>query len=112
MSTIATGSDSFILTTSSTDKAIPVPNTSGKEYKLTITMNWQEYRQVNQPAGSLWFEFTIGKQTSALPSIGTTMQIQQTTTSMTVVTLGAVDIHYTGQASAHVWVSWFAEYPS
>jgi hypothetical protein len=107
----ATGSDSYILSATATDKAITIQNPNGKEFKLTITIRWEEYRQAGQPAGSLWFGSTLGKQTPALPSIRADFQIAPiSTTPLTIVTLGGADVHYTGQANAHVWLSYFAEF--
>jgi hypothetical protein len=108
---IVTGSDSFILTTTATDKQISIPNPNGKEFKLSITIRWEEYRQVGQAAGNLWLYSTLGKQTPALSSVGADYKIAAlTTTPLTIVTLGATDVHYNGQGNAHVWVSWYAEF--
>ena len=110
VASVVTGSDSYILTATAPDQKIVVANPSGKEFKLTVTIHWEEYRSVGQPAGSLWFGAMLGKQTSALPAIRADSQVAPITTSTLVaVTLGGAVVHYTGQASAHVWVSWYAE---
>jgi len=59
---VVTGSDSFILTNPSSrsrrvpkrpgiEKQINIPNPSGKEFRLTITISFEEYRQPGQEAG-------------------------------------------------------------
>jgi hypothetical protein len=48
---VVTGSDAFILTSPTFDKRVNIPNPSGKEFRLTITISFEEYRQPGQEAG-------------------------------------------------------------
>jgi hypothetical protein len=108
---IAIGSDAFILTEIECDKAIEVNEPKKKEFRLTITIRWAEFRQPDQTSGSLWLFSRIGKQTPALPSITAPIQITpDQSVSLLIVSHGAVSVHYTGQAKAHVWLSYYAEF--
>jgi len=110
---VVTGSDAFILTTSNDEKKVNVKVTSGREFRLTITIAWEEYRQPNQSAGTLWLEYQLGKTTPSLPGIEAVVPIENQNPKnnyFLIVTPGLVSIHYTGQAKAHVWLSYYAEY--
>ena len=110
---VVTGSDAFILTNLTFDKHINISHPSGKEFRLTITIAFQEYRQPSQQAGSLWLEYYLGTTTASLPGIAAAVPVENPgpkNNYFTIVTLGEVVIHYTGQASAHVWHSYYAEF--
>jgi hypothetical protein len=112
---VVTGSDAFILTSSNTDWDVNISNPSGNEFRLTITIAFEEYRQPSQPAGSLWLEYSLGTTTTSLPSIVAAVPVENPgpkNNYFVIVTRGNVDIHYTGQASMHVWLSYYAELPS
>ena len=66
---VVTGSDAFILTNPTFDKRVNISNPSGKEFRLTITIAFEEFRQPSQPAGSLWLEYLVGTTTASLPGI-------------------------------------------
>jgi hypothetical protein len=52
---VVTGSDAFILTNADDQKDIDaLAHLGEQEFRLTITLDWEEYRQPTQPAGSLW----------------------------------------------------------
>lgn len=123
---VVTGSDSFILTNPSSrsrrvpkrpgiEKQINIPNPSGKEFRLTITISFEEYRQPGQEAGSLWLEYLIGAKTASLPGpFEAVVPIENPDPKnnyFLLVTRGNVRIHYTGQASMHVALSYYAEIP-
>jgi hypothetical protein len=111
---VVVSSDAFILTSADDEKIIdPLVNPGGQEFRLTLTITWEEYRQPGQTAGSLWFEYLLGKTTPALPVIEAVVPIVTPgpeCKTFLVVTLGNVRIHYTGQAKAHVWLSYYAEF--
>ena len=123
---VVTGSDAFILTNPSSrsrsrprrpgiEKRINIPNPSGKEFRLTITIGFEEYRQPRQPAGSLWLGYLLGATTASLPMIAGGVPVENPHPKQNyflIVTRGEVLIHYTGQASMHVWLSYYAEIPS
>ena len=111
---VATGSDSFILTASGNQQNVTIDNPSQKEFRLTITIGWEEYRNPGQPAGTLWLEYLLGTNTPALPGIGAVVPIENASpknNDFLLVTRGQVAVHYTGQANAHVWLSYYAEIP-
>ena len=111
---VETGSDAFILTANS-DKQINISNPSGKEFRLTITIAWEEFRDPGQQAGSLWLGYVLGTTTPSLPIIEAAVPIENQgpkNNYFLIVTRGDVVIHYTGQASMHVWLSYYAELPS
>ena len=66
---VVTGSDAFILTNPTFDKLVNISNPTGKEFRLTITIAFEEYRQPSQPAGSLWLEYLVGTTTASLPGV-------------------------------------------
>jgi hypothetical protein len=110
---VVTGSDAFILTSVDLEKKIDALDLGGQEFRLTITLHWEEYRQPAQAAGSLWLEYLLGETTPALPGIEAVVPILTPgpeCKTFLVVTRGNVRIHYTGQANAHVWLSYYAEY--
>ena len=52
---VVTGGDAFILTNPTIEKRVNIFNPSGKEFRLTITIAFEEFRQPSQPAGdSFW----------------------------------------------------------
>jgi hypothetical protein len=111
---VVTGSDAFILTNASDQQSVNIDNPSGGEFRLTITIAWEEYRQPGQPAGTLWLEYLLGKQTAALNGVEAVTPIPNASPQnnyFLLVTRGLVAVHYTGQASAHVWLSYYAEVP-
>ena len=123
---VVTGSDAFILNDlprrsrsrvprgTLTDKLVNIPNPSGKEFRLTITIAFDEYRQPSQPAGSLWLEYLLGTTTASLPMIEAVVPVENPSPKnnyFTIVTQGGVVIEYHGQASMHVWLSYYAEIP-
>jgi hypothetical protein len=85
---VVTGSDAFILNNlprrsrsrvprgTLTDKLVNIPNPSGKEFRLTITIAFQEYRQPSQQAGSLWLEYHLGTTTASLPMIEAVVPVE------------------------------------
>jgi hypothetical protein len=111
---VMTGSNAFILTSANTDQSVETPNINGREFRLTLTIHWEEYRDPSQPAGSLWLEYQLGTTTPSLPGIEAVVPIvlaaPEDCKTFLIVTHGDVDIHYTGQAKAHVWLSYYAEY--
>jgi hypothetical protein len=112
---VVTGGDAFILTNPTIDKRVNIFNPSGKEFRLTLTVAFEEFRQPSQPAGSLWLGYSLGTATASLPSVGTGERIENPSPKVNyflIVTRGNVNIHYTGQASMHVWLSYYAEVPS
>jgi hypothetical protein len=49
---VVTGSDAFILTSGDDQKDIDALTHLGEqEFRLTITLHWEEYRQPTQPTG-------------------------------------------------------------
>jgi hypothetical protein len=112
---VVTGGDAFILTNPTIEKRVNIFNPSGKEFRLTITIAFEEFRQPSQPAGSLFLGYSLGTTTASLPSIGTGVPVENPgpkNNYFSIVTRGNVVIHYTGQASMHVWLSYYAEVPS
>jgi hypothetical protein len=111
---VVTGSDAFILTGADDQKDIDALTHLGEqEFRLTITLHWEEYRQPTQPAGSLWLEYQLGTTTPEPPGIEAVVPIVTPgpeCKTFLIVTLGDVSVHYTGQANAHVWLSYYAEY--
>ena len=45
---VVTGSDAFILTSSNTDQQVNISNPSGNEFRLTITIAFEEFRVLNE----------------------------------------------------------------
>ena len=112
---VVTGSDAFILTNPTIDKRVNIFNPSGKEFRLTVTIAFEEFRQPSQQAGSLWLEYLLGTTTASLPGIEAAVPVENPgpkNNYFLIVTRGEVVIHYTGQASMHVWLSYYAEVPS
>ena len=112
---VVTGSDAFILTNPTFDKRVNISNPSGKEFRLTITIAFDEFRQPSQQAGSLWLEYLLGTTTASLPGIEAAVPVENPgpkNNYFLIVTRGEVEIHNTGQASMHVWLSYYAEVPS
>jgi len=110
---VMTGSDSFILTSTAPERKLDTPDRVGQELRLTLTIQWEEYRDPGQKAGSLWLEYLLGKQTTELPGIEAVVPIETQGPrhkTFLVATPGNVRIHYTGEAKAHVWLSYYAEY--
>ena len=104
---VETGSDAFILTSANADHPVVINNQNGKEFRLTITIAWEEFKQPDQPAGSLWIEYLLGTTTASLPGIEAVVPIENINPKnnyFLIVTRGDVVIHYTGQANAHVWL--------
>ena len=73
---VKTGSDAFILTSANDEKLVDIDNPNGKEFRLTITIAWEEYRQPGQPVGTLWLEYLLGKTTPSLPGIEAVVPIE------------------------------------
>jgi hypothetical protein len=129
------GSDAFILTNpprrsrspvprgTPSVRKINIPNVWGKEFRLTITIVFTEFRQPSQQAGSLYLQYLLGittlnvDQPSPSPlGAGTVASELLENPSpknnyFTIVTQGGVVIEYKGQASMHVWLSYYAEIP-
>jgi len=108
-----TGSDAVILTQSLPSKNYNIPNPSQQEFRLTLTIHWEEFRAAGQPAGTLWLAYNLAKNTSALPGIGVEVPVVTpggATQTFEVVTVGNVGLRYNGVANAHVWLSYFAEF--
>ena len=121
---VVTGSDAFILTNpSSRSRRVPkrpgiekliIPANNGKEFRLTITIGFEEYRQPRQPAGNLWLGYLLGATTASLTAIAGGVPIENPHPKQNyflIVTRGEVLIRYNGQASMHVWLSYYAEIP-
>jgi hypothetical protein len=109
---VETGSDAFILTSANDEKLVDIDNPNGQEFRLTITIAWEEYRQPGQPAGTLWLEYLLGKTTPSLAGIEAVVPIENVAPRnnyFLIATPGNVRVHYTGQANAHVWISYYAE---
>ena len=67
---VVTGSDAFILTSAMSEKIIQgLASFNGQEFRLTLTIHWEEFRQPTQTAGTLWLEYLLGKSTPALPGV-------------------------------------------
>jgi hypothetical protein len=110
---VVTGSDAFILTSSNSQQNVDVKAPGGREFRLTITIAWEEYRQPSQTAGTLWLEYQLGKTTPALPGIEAAVPIENQgpkNNYFLIVTRGLVSVNYAGLARAHVWLSYYAEY--
>ena len=116
---VATGSDAFILTSTGNDKKLAIKDSGGKEFRLTLTITWEEYRDPTKAPGSLWLEYLLGTTTPSLPGIGAVVPIPVLVApkpenleikTFFIVTRGEILVHYNGQASAHVWLSYYAEY--
>ena len=73
---VVTGSDAFILTNPNFDKRVNISNPSGKEFMLTITIAFDEFRQPSQQAGSLWLEYLLGTTTASLPGIEAAVPVE------------------------------------
>ncbi|MGB7783501.1 MAG: hypothetical protein WCF86_18625 [Pseudolabrys sp.] len=71
---VVTGSDAFILTNPTFDKRVNISNPSGKEFRLTITIAFDEFR--HQQAGSLWLEYLLGTTTASLPGIEAAVPVE------------------------------------
>lgn len=111
---VVTGSDAFILTGSNNEQKVDISNPVDKELRLTITICWEEYRDPTQPAGSLWLEYSLGKNTPSMSGGESVVPIENMSPKdnyFVVATRGLVSIHYTGQAEAHVRLSYYAEIP-
>ncbi len=109
---VKVGSDAFILTSANDEQPVDVNDPNGREFRLTITIQWEEYRQPVQPAGTLWLEYLLGKTTASLPGIEAVVPIENQgpkANYFLIVTPGEVAVHYTGQGNAHVWLSYYAE---
>jgi hypothetical protein len=109
---VLTGSDAFILTSSNNEKKVDIKPPREQEFRLTITIGWEEYRNPKQPPGTLWLEYQLGKTTPALPAIEALVPIENKgpkNNYFLIATRGLVSVHYTGQAEAHVWLSYYAE---
>jgi hypothetical protein len=112
---VVTGSDAFILTSANADKQVTISNPGGNEFRLTITIAFEEFRQPSQQVGSLWLNYLLGTTTTSLPGIEAAVPVENPNPKnnyFVIVTRGEVVIHYTGQASMHVWLSYYAELPS
>jgi hypothetical protein len=110
---VVTGSDAFILTSAVDEKQINALAFGEQELRLTITIHWEEYRQPGQPAGTLWLEYLLGVTTPELPGVEAVVPVVTPgpeDKTFLVVTRGNVRVHYTGQAKAHVWLCYYAEY--
>lgn len=108
-----TGSDAVILTQALPSKNYNIPNPSQQEFRLTLTIHWEEFRAAEQPAGTLWLAYNLAKNTSALAGIGVEVPVVTpggATQTFEVVTVGGVGLRYNGVANAHVWLSYFAEF--
>ena len=66
---VVTGSDAFILTSSNTDQQVNISNPSGNEFRLTITIAFEEFRQPGQQAGTLWLQYLLGTTTGRCPAL-------------------------------------------
>ena len=73
---VVTGSDAFILTNPTFDKRVNISNPSGKEFRLTITIAFDEFRQPSQQAGSLWLNYLLGTTTASLPVIEAAVPVE------------------------------------
>ena len=107
------GGDSFILTSITNEKELGIPGAAGQEFRVTLTLHWEEFRDVSQRTGTLWLEYQLGRSTKVLPGIQKVAPIHASGAehqTFVIVTHGNVRLHYNGQAKAHVWVSYFAEY--
>ena len=107
------GGDAFILTPATNEKSLGIPEAGGQEFRATITLHWEEFRDVNQRTGTLWLEYQLGRATGELPGIQKVAPIHASGAehqTFVIVTPGNVRIYYNGEAKAHVWVSYFAEY--
>jgi hypothetical protein len=113
---VVTGSDAFILTSAMSEKIIEgLASFNEQEFRLTLTIHWEEFRQPTQAAGTLWFDYLLGKSTPALPGVEAVVPIVTPgpeCTTFLIVTPGNVRIDYNGQANAHVWLSYYAEVPA
>jgi hypothetical protein len=108
-----TGSDAVILTQAVSSKNYDIPNPAQQEFRLTLTINWEEYLAVGQPKGTLWLAYNLAKNTTALAGIGVEVPVVATggvPQTFEVVTVGGVGLRYHGVANAHVWLSYFAEF--
>jgi hypothetical protein len=109
-----TGSDAVILSPALPSKNYNIPNPSQQEFRLTLTITWEEYRAPGQRAGTLWLAYNLAKTTAALPGIGVEVPVVTpgggTPHTFEVVTTGSVGVRYNGVANAHVWLSYFAEF--
>jgi len=108
-----TGSDAVILTQAVPSKSYSIPNPNQQEFKLTLTIHWEEFRATGQASGTLWLAYNLAKNTGALPGIGVEIPVVTpggSTQTFEVVTTGGVGLIYKGVANAHVWLSYFAEF--
>jgi len=108
-----TGSDAVILTQAVASKNYAIPNPGQQEFRLTLTIHWEEFRAAGQPSGTLWLAYNLAKNTGALPGIGVEVPVVTPgggTQTFEVVTVGGVGLRYQGVANAHVWLSYFAEF--
>jgi hypothetical protein len=107
------GSDAVILTQAVPSKNYDIPNPRQQEFRLTLTIHWEEYRAAGQPSGTLWLAYNLAKNTSALTGIGVEVPVVTPgggTQTFEVVTVGGVGLRYHGVASAHIWLSYFAQF--
>jgi hypothetical protein len=110
---VTTGSNSFILSNSNSAQQVPIAN-NGKIFRLTLTLIWEEYRQPNQTAGSLWLNYLLGDNTASLSGIEAVVPIENQGPKANyylIATPGLVAITYNGVGKAHVWLSYYAEIP-
>ena len=108
-----TGSDAVILTQAVFYKNYSIPNPNQQEFRLTLTIEWEEYRQPGQPSGTLWLGYSLAKNTSAMPGIGVEVPVVTPggcPQTFQVVTVGSVKLLYKGVGNAHIWLSYFAEF--
>jgi hypothetical protein len=106
-------SDAVVLTQAVPSKNYAIPNPTQQEFRLTLTIHWEEFRTAAQPAGTLWLAYNLAKNTSALPGIGVEVPVVTpggNTQTFEVVTTGEVGLRYKGVANAHIWLSYFAEF--
>jgi hypothetical protein len=108
-----TGSDAVILTQAVPSRNYDIANPGQQEFRLTLTIHWEEFRTAAQPSGSLWLAYNLAKNTGALPGIGVEIPVVTPgggTQTFEVVTTGGVGLRYQGVANAHIWLSFFAEF--
>jgi hypothetical protein len=108
-----TGSDALILTKAAPSQKYSIPNPHAQEFRLTLTIHWEEYRAAGQPVGTLWLAYNLAKNTPSLPGIGIEVPVVTpggSTQTFELVTTGEVGLRYQGEANAHIWLSYFVEF--